>query len=174
MTKPRVAFVVAVARNRVIGRDGHLPWRMSSDLKRFKSITMGKPVVMGRKTWEGLPRQPLPGRLNIVVTHQRATTRKGRGSYPASMKHCRRPSKPAREETCVIGGGEIFRELMPRVDRLYLSEIDLTAEGDTLFPCHRSQRVAGNVSREVCERGTGDDASFILRVLDRRAPVQHG
>ena len=66
--KPRIAFVVAVARNGVIGADGGLPWRLSSDLKRFKTLTMGKPVIMGRKTWESLPRKPLPGRTNIVVT----------------------------------------------------------------------------------------------------------
>ena len=71
MKHQRIAFVVAVARNGVIGRKGGLPWRISSDLKRFKQITMGKPVIMGRKTWESLPRRPLPGRLNIVITRHR-------------------------------------------------------------------------------------------------------
>ena len=65
-----VSFVVAVARNGVIGREGGLPWHISSDLKRFKEITMGKPVIMGRKTWDSLPRKPLPGRRNIVITRQ--------------------------------------------------------------------------------------------------------
>src|SRR5690348_16688740 len=71
MTGPRIALVVAVARNGVIGRGGHLPWHISSDLKHFKTITMGKPLVMGRKTWESLPRRPLPGRMNIVITRHR-------------------------------------------------------------------------------------------------------
>jgi dihydrofolate reductase len=68
----RIALVVAVARNGVIGRDGGLPWRLPSDLKRFRAITMGKPIIMGRKTWDGLPRQPLPGRHNIVVTRDKS------------------------------------------------------------------------------------------------------
>ena len=73
----RIAFVVAVSRNGIIGRDGGLPWHISSDLKRFKEITMGKPIIMGRKTWDSLPRKPLPGRLNIVVTRQGGFTAQG-------------------------------------------------------------------------------------------------
>ena len=72
-----ISYVVAVSKNGVIGREGGLPWYISSDLKRFKEITMGKPVVMGRKTWESLPRKPLPGRRNIVITRQRGFAPEG-------------------------------------------------------------------------------------------------
>jgi dihydrofolate reductase len=163
MTRPRIAFVVAVAKNGVIGHNGQLPWRISSDLKRFKAITMGKPVIMGRKTWESLPRKPLPGRINIVVTHNRDYIAEGAiiaGSLDEAI------AKSRGEELCIIGGGELFREAMPIADRIYLTEIDLAVPGDTFFP-QIDPKSWKEVSHEVHPRGPKDDAGFTLRVLDR-------
>src|SRR5689334_13082891 len=104
MTLPRIAFVVAVARNGVIGAKGDLPWRISSDLKRFKQITMGKPVIMGRKTWESLPKRPLAGRLNIVITRDGAYEAPG-AVVAAGVEEALTAAREANaEEICVIGG----------------------------------------------------------------------
>lgn len=165
----RIAFVVAVSRNGVIGRDGGLPWRISADLKRFKQITMGKPVIMGRKTWEGLPKRPLLGRTNIVITRQADYGARGArvaADVDAAMKIA---SEDQPEEIAVIGGGEIFRMFLPLAGRIYLSEVDLDVEGDTFFPKLDPARWR-EVSREVHEKGPNDTASFILRVLDRSSP----
>ena len=163
MKKPRIVFVVAVAKNGVIGRDGGLPWRISSDLKRFRAITMGKPVIMGRKTWESLPRKPLDGRTNIVVTRNRDFAAPG-ALIATSLKNAL--ARAQGEEVCIIGGGELFREAMPIADRLYVTEIDLEIAGDTFFP-PVDPVVWREVSREVHPRGPKDDAGFVLRVLDR-------
>ncbi len=162
-----IALVVAVARNGVIGREGGLPWHISSDLKRFKAITMGKPVIMGRKTWESLPKKPLPGRHNIVITRQRGYEAPG-ASVVAGVEaalQLARSGKP--EEIAVIGGGEIYRKFLPLADRVYLTEVDLDVEGDIFFP-ELPPAEWRQSSREVFARGPNDTAGFVLRVLDRR------
>jgi dihydrofolate reductase len=160
-----VALVVAVARNGVIGRDGGLPWHIPSDLRRFKAITMGKPVIMGRKTWEGLPRKPLPGRRNIVVTRTPGFRAEG-GEVAASAQDAIDLCRDA-AEIAVIGGGEIYRLFWPFATRLYLTEVDLTVEGDTHFPRLDPDEWT-EISREVHPQAAGDSAGFVLRVLDRR------
>ena len=159
-----ISYVVAVARNGVIGREGGLPWHISTDLKRFKEITMGKPVVMGRKTWESLPRKPLPGRRNIVFTRQldyRADGAEIVASAEQAIALC-----AGELEIAVIGGGEIYRMFWPKVDRLYLTEVDLAVDGDTHFPVVDAAQWR-EVSREVHRQGPKDSAGFVLRVLDR-------
>lgn len=159
-----ISLVVAVSRNGVIGRAGGLPWHISSDLKRFREITMGKPIIMGRKTWESLPKKPLPGRRNIVITRQadyRAT-----GADVVTSAEAARALCGAEPETAVIGGGEIYRMFWPLADRLYLTEVDIEIDGDTRFP----EVVAAEWiehSREVHDRGPNDSAGFTLRVLDK-------
>jgi dihydrofolate reductase len=160
-----ISFVVAVARNGVIGREGGLPWHISSDLKRFKEITMGKPVVMGRKTWESLPRKPLPGRRNIVITQQKGYL--AEGADVAERPEAALLLVPDAPEVAVIGGGEIYRLFWPLVDRLYLTEVDLSVAGDTYFP-HVDPGEWQEVAREVHPKGERDSAAFILRILDRR------
>lgn len=160
-----ISFVVAVSRNGVIGREGGLPWHISSDLKRFKEITMGKPVVMGRKTWESLPRRPLPGRRNIVIT--RHGNYAAEGADVAASPEAAMLMVPDAPEVAVIGGGEIYRLFWPLVDRLYLTEVDLEVAGDTYFPAVDPAEWQ-EVSREIHPKGEKDSASFILRVLDRR------
>lgn len=167
----RIAFVVAVARNGVIGRDGGLPWHISSDLRRFKEITMGKPVIMGRKTWESLPKRPLPGRHNIVVTHNRGYEAQGASVVTSAEEAL--AAAGAAEEIAVIGGADIFAMFMRRADRIYLTEIDLAVNGDTLFP-PLDMNQWREVSRERHLQGPRDSAPFTLRVLDRVNPRAGG
>ena len=160
----RIALVVAVSRNGVIGRDGGLPWHISSDLKRFKAVTMGKPVIMGRKTWESLPKRPLPGRANIVVTRQ--ANYAADGAIVAADVAAAISAAGDVEEIAIIGGGEIYRVVFPRADRIYLTEVDMDVMGDTHFP-----RLAPGewheIARERQEAGPNDSAGFTLRTLDR-------
>lgn len=129
-----ITLVVGIAANGVIGREGGLPWRLSTDLKRFKATTMGKPILMGRKTWEGLPRRPLPGRHNIVITRDRGFAAEG-GSVAASVDEALAiAGRDGAAEACVIGGGEIYRLAMPLADRLDVTHVLADFEGDTVFP----------------------------------------
>ena len=162
----RISFVVAVSRNGVIGHDGGLPWHISTDLKRFKAITMGKPLIMGRKTWESLPKKPLPGRLNIVITRQKNYRAEGAvvvADVPSALK-----AAGAAEEICVIGGGEIFDMFLAQTDRIYLTEVDLEVDGDTFFPPLDPAQWT-ETAREIHPQGPNDSAGFVLRVLDRNA-----
>ena len=126
-----VSFVVALDRNRLIGADGGLPWRLPADLRRFKQITLGHPLLMGRRTWESLPRQPLPGRRNIVVTRQVGYDAPG-AELAADVDAAL--ARVADGELMVIGGAQIFEALMPRADRLYLTWVEGDFAGDTWFP----------------------------------------
>ena len=161
-----ISIVVAVSRNGVIGSDGGLPWHISTDLKRFKQITMGKPVVMGRRTWESLPKKPLPGRRNIVITRQadyRAPGADVVATAEAALALCE-----GEPEIAIIGGGEIYSMFWPLAGRLYLTEVDLVVAGDTSLP----DVVPGEWierARETHAKGPNDSSGFILRVLDRAA-----
>jgi dihydrofolate reductase len=127
----RRSLVVAMAQNRVIGRDNALPWRLPVDLAYFKRVTMGHPVVMGRRTWESIGK-PLPGRLNIVVTHQRDYQAPGCvvvGSLGAAWA-----AANGAEEVSVIGGTTLFEETLPLADTIHLTEVLADVEGDTYFP----------------------------------------
>jgi dihydrofolate reductase len=160
----RIALVVAVSRNGVIGRDGGLPWNISSDLKRFKAITMGKPVIMGRKTWESLPKRPLAGRQNFVVTRQKDY--RAEGATVVADIHAALAAAGNVEEIAVIGGGEIYFSMFPKADRIYLTEVDLEVDGDTYFPKLMPSEWR-EVAHETHPAGPNDSAGFILRTLDR-------
>lgn len=130
----RIRLVVAVAENGVIGRGGGMPWRLSTDMRRFKATTMGKPVVMGRKTWESFPKRPLPGRHNIIVTRDPAYAAEGAqtaGSLDAALARARAAGA---QEVCVIGGGEIYAAALPLADSLDVTHILAEIDGDTHFP----------------------------------------
>ena len=169
MSAPKLTLVLAVAKNGVIGREGGLPWRLSSDLQRFKAATMGKPVLMGRKTWESLPRRPLPGRPNLVLTRDRAFRAEGGFVYTkldAFLAAARAMAAQAgAHEMCVIGGSLLFAETLPLADRIVLTEVDLEPEGDAHFP--KLDASWGELSREEVARGPKDDADFVVRVLER-------
>lgn len=127
----RIAMIAAMANNRVIGKDNKMPWHLPEDLKHFKAMTLGKPVVMGRKTFESIGR-PLPGRHNIVITRQ--------NDYQPEGVSCVNSFEAAKElvsdceELVVIGGGQLYKEILPLADTLYLTFIELTVDGDTFFP----------------------------------------
>jgi dihydrofolate reductase len=159
-----ISLIYAQSRNGIIGRDGGLPWHVSSDLKRFRAITMGKPVIMGRKTWESLPKKPLPGRHNIIITRQKGFP--AEGATVVASADTAMATAGAVPEVCVIGGGEIFDLFQDRADRIYLTEIDADVDGDTSAPRldDRDWRV---VSSEAVPAGPSDSASFTLKVLER-------
>ena len=131
MTQPAISMIVARSRNHVIGRDNQMPWKISADLQFFKRVTMGHPVIMGRKTWESIGR-PLPGRRNIVVSRNadyEATGGELVGSLEEALK-----SLSEFERVFVIGGEQLFTQAFPKADRLYITEIDLDIDGgDTFF-----------------------------------------
>ncbi len=132
-----VTLVVAASENNVIGRDGGLPWRLSSDLKRFKADTMGKPIVMGRKTYESIGRA-LPGRANIVITRNTGFTAEGVDVVTSVDEALTLADVRARcsgaGEVCVIGGGEIYRQTFDRADKLIVTRVLAEIEGDTELP----------------------------------------
>lgn len=165
-----VVLVLARADNGVIGRDGGLPWRLSRDLRHFREVTLGKPVVMGRKTHESIGR-PLPGRDNIVVSRERGYAAPGcrtAVSLEDALAIARESAARAgAREICIVGGGEIYRAALPLARRVYLTEVHMDAEGDvTLAPFDAA--VWREVSRARFE-GEGDDsADFSFVVLERR------
>ena len=175
MAIPQLVLVVARDRNGVIGRDGDLPWRLRSDLQRFKAITIGKPCIMGRKTWESLPLKPLPGRLNIVLTRDESYEAEGRSRGALVCTSLDEAIEIAREqaeddgldEICVIGGTALFEKALPRARRLYITEVDAEVEGDALFPAF-DEAAWTEVSSEAHPAGEKDDHGFVFRVLEKR------
>jgi dihydrofolate reductase len=135
----KLAIIVAAARNGVIGNNNQLPWHLPQDLKYFKSVTLGKPVIMGRKTYESIGR-PLPGRTNIVVT--RSADWKVDGVVVvnsleqalAAARSALAASATSVTEAMIIGGAEIYRSALPLVDRIYLTRVEVDIEGDAFFP----------------------------------------
>lgn len=139
MSEERVdtALILAMAENRVIGKDNRLPWHIPGELKYFKQVTMGKPLLMGRRTFESIGR-PLPGRLNIVVTRRPDFRAEGVEVYCGVEPALERARRAARElgvsEVMVIGGAQLYAALLPLADRIYLTEVHFSVDGDTHFP----------------------------------------
>jgi dihydrofolate reductase len=167
---PALVLVAARGRNGVIGRDGALPWRLKSDMALFKAATLGKPVIMGRKTWESLPKKPLPGRLNIVLSRDGAFEPKGALVCERFEEALEIAREQAREdgvdEVAVIGGSALFELALPRARRLYLTEVDADPEGEVRFP-DIDETVWTEVRQERHQAGEGDDFAFTFRVLER-------
>ena len=165
----RLTLVVAVAKNGVIGREGALPWRLRSDLRRFRAAAMGKPVLMGRKTWESLPKRPLPGRENLVLTRDPNFRAEGARVYTdlAAMLAAGRAIAAASgaDEIAVIGGAQIYAATLALADRVILTEVDLAPQGDARLELDLSRW--REVSREQVAKAEGDDADFVVRVLER-------
>jgi dihydrofolate reductase len=169
MTPRRLSILAAMARTRVIGKDNTLPWRLSPDLKRFKALTMGHPIIMGRKTFESIGK-PLPGRTSIVVTHQSGYEAQGAAvvhSIATALRECYKNADTT--ETFIIGGAEIFRQTLPVCDRIYLTEIQADYEGDVLFP-EFDQAEWMETSREK-HRMDEDGLEYHFVVLDRRTDL---
>lgn len=170
-----VSLIAAVAANSVIGAGGAMPWRLSTDMKRFRRLTMGKPVIMGRKTYESLGK-PLDGRFNIVVTRQPGFTPAGATVAPsldAALLIAGQEAEVAGEdEVMVIGGGEVYAAAIGAADRLYITHVDASPEGDVHFPVIDPAEWRATASEQV-PAGPRDTAptTFVVyeRVDDRRS-----
>jgi dihydrofolate reductase len=170
----KIALVVARGANGVIGTDGDLPWKLSSDLKRFKEITLGKPVIMGRKTWASIGR-PLPGRPNLIVSRDPNFKAQGASVWSnldvAIASGQAMAEASAASEVCIIGGGELYAQTLDRADRLYITEVDASPAGDARFPVFDPANWQ-TLSREDFPPGPKDDHAFAITVLER--VVTHG
>ena len=164
-----IVLLAAIAENGVIGRDNALPWRLKSDMQRFRALTMGKPVVMGRKTYLSIG-QPLKGRTNIVVTRDRAFCAPGiivAHDLAAALAVARGDAlRRAADAVMVIGGTEIFTQTMPLADRLELTFVHMRPQGDILFP-PIDPAVWREVERSEYPAGAQDDAGFAFVVFER-------
>lgn len=148
----KISMIAAMAHDRVIGKDNQMPWHLPADLAHFKRVTLGKPVLMGRKTFESIGR-PLPGRRNLVISRNPDYQVEGIevvGSVEAALALLAGSSV---EELMVIGGGHLYAEMLPSADCLYLTQIDLAVEGDTRFPAFDD----GQWQRVDCESHPADD-----------------
>ena len=169
-TPAGIALVVAVARNGMIGEHNGLPWKLPSELRRFREITMGHPCVMGRKTWEGL-KGPLKGRDNIVLTRGAKIANEGVVTAFSLDEALRLARGYAGQRNVpwimVIGGGGLYRQTLPMAQRLILTEVDMDAPGDTTFPSFdRTQWL--ETAREPHRPGPGDSCAYTILTLDRR------
>lgn len=167
----RLAIVVAIAENGVIGRDNQLPWRLKTDLRRFRELTWGKPMIMGRKSWDSLGR-PLPGRESVVLTRDRSFQAEG-----AHVAHdwddakriaCDLASRMGSAEVAVIGGAEIFRLAMPEAAALHLTLVSARPEGDVVFPPYEPAAFR-ETRREEHPPGPDDEHAFTFVDLVRSA-----
>jgi len=167
----KIAMIAAVGSNGVIGAGNAMPWRLPSDFAHFKRTTMGKPLIMGRKTFESIGKA-LPGRVNIVVTRQKGYQPDGVlviDSLDAAIDHARTIAEAEGvDEVFIGGGGELYREAMPLADRLYITEVDLAPQGDTVFPAIDHSVWVVVDEPEVPLTGK-DTASFRVKVYERRA-----
>jgi dihydrofolate reductase len=162
---------VARAGNGVIGRAGGLPWRLSSDLKLFKALTLGKPVIMGRKTWDSLPKAPLPGRMNLVLSRDGSFEPQGAlvfEDFSEALSVAReQAAEDGVEEVCVIGGAALFALALPKARRIYLTEVDAEVEGDVVFPAF-DEAAWRETRRDAHPAGPDDQFPFVFRQLERR------
>ncbi|WP_018997829.1 dihydrofolate reductase [Hirschia maritima] len=170
-SRPKLAMIVARASNGVIGVDGDLPWRLKGDLQFFKSVTYGKPVIMGRKTWESLPFKPLKGRANLVVTRQHEFDAPKARVYPSLGVAISAGLVVAEQtnvdEVMIIGGGAIYQAAFEQVDVLYVTDVDAAPEGDTFFP------VVSDEEWECVEEtphsaDSDNDHAFVMKKLVRK------
>jgi len=172
MSSIKLCLIVARARNGAIGKNGELPWRLSDDLIHFKNTTKGCPVIMGRKTWQSLPKQPLPGRDNIVLSrdgHYAAPGARVFTNVDSAIAAGRSLATVAgKPELFVVGGEAIYAAALPYADRLYVTDVDAEIEGDAFFP-----EFDCDAFKEVASRGVGADEknqfSYTIRTLDRVA-----
>ncbi|MGL3605164.1 dihydrofolate reductase [Rhizobium sp. G187] len=173
MTTIKTAIIVAVAKSGVIGRDGDMPWRLSTDLKRFKALSMGKPLIMGRKTFESFGSKPLPGRPHVIVSRNATFAMPGVETVRSVEEGVERGRELARaagvDEICVIGGGEIYRQTLPLADVLCVTHVEADLEGDTHFPAI-DDAVFEMVSEMQIPAGPVDNYPTRYAIYRRRMP----
>ena len=160
-----ITLVLAMADNGVIGDRGAIPWRIPADMRRFKTLTMGKPIVMGRKTWDSFPKKPLPGRANIVITRDRGFAATGALVVHSLEEALARAEVEKPVEVMIVGGAEIYRAVLPMADRIELTEVHIQAQGDA-----RMERFDPAAWREVTRErhSTADGLGFSYVTLERR------
>lgn len=157
-----IVIIAAVAENGVIGQGGVMPWRLKSDMQHFRELTMGKPVVMGRKTYDSLQIRPLPGRTTIVATRDKSFTAPGvlvAPSLDAALQAARGDAMRRGSDIMVIGGAEIYAQAMPLADRLEITQVHMKPEGDTMFP-PIDPAVWREAARSSHPAGPGGDAAY--------------
>ena len=159
MTRPRIGLIWAQARNRVIGKDGVMPWHLPEDLAHFKRTTLSHPVIMGRRTWDSIPPRfrPLPGRTNIVVTRQKDWQENGAQRLPSlreALQQCENS-----EQVWVIGGAQIYAQALPLADELVVTEIDAEVDGDAFAPAIGPEW--NEVAREEIAAANGQPLAFV-------------
>ena len=166
----KIAMIAAVGRNGAIGAEGDLPWRLPSDFAFYKRRTMGKPLIMGRKTFQSIGK-PLPGRTNIVVTRQRDYAPEGVEVFGDLRQALDRAldiaARDGVDEVFINGGGEIYRAAMAMAERLYVTHVDAEPVGDTFFPAIDPEVWTGTVLPEIVP-GEKDSAGFVVKVYERR------
>lgn len=171
LPEPRLTLVVARAANGVIGADGAIPWRAPTDMARFKALTLGKPVIMGRKTWASLKRA-LPRRRNIVLTRQVDLRFSGAWAFTAwdVAKAAARAMafREGADDICIIGGAEIYALALPEADRIELTEIAAEPDGDTLFP-DPDPAEWREVAATPMQRTEKDTVDAVFRTLERKS-----
>ncbi|MGA6105873.1 dihydrofolate reductase [Pseudomonas solani] len=164
-----LSLIAALAQNRVIGRDNQLPWHLPADLKHFKALTLGKPIIMGRKTWDSLGR-PLPGRLNLVVSRQAGLQLEGAEVFASLEEAVVRAEAWAREEEAeevmLIGGAQLYTQGLEHGDRLYLTRVELAPEGDAFFPevSDADWHLASSIEHEA----SAETPAYAFQVWERR------
>ena len=168
---PILSAVVARSENGVIGVKGDLPWRLSSDLRHFKKVTLGKPCLMGRKTWQSLP-FPLPGRPNLVLTRNAEFAADGAEVFTDIETFVGRGAELSGasgvDEIMIIGGAQLYERLLPWTQRIYETVVEAKIEGDAYFPALDMSEWTIRESHDHAA-GKGDDYNFITRVLERRS-----
>jgi dihydrofolate reductase len=171
----RIAMIAGVAENGVIGSDQTIPWRVPSDMAFFKQATMGKPIIMGRKQYETVGK-PLPGRTNIVITRQQDYRPEGVLVFhdiDAALAQAREvAAADGVDEIIIIGGGELYAQLIDRADRLYITHIDLAPAGDVRFPAIEPEKWAVVDLPEVTP-SPRDEATYRVKVYERRQSGAH-
>lgn len=165
----RISLIVAMAKNRVIGNKNKMPWHLPADFTYFKKVTIGHPVIMGRKTFESISR-PLPGRRNIVISRNAAFRADGVEvvtSLAAAINAC--DSQYTSQEAFVIGGATLYIEALPHADRIFVTEVDASPEGDTFFPMLDTKQWR-EVARERYEADEKNAHAMEFTVLERNSP----
>lgn len=171
VARPRIALIWAMARNRVIGRDNSLPWRLPADMRHFRELTTGHPVLMGRNTYESLGR-PLPGRTNIVITSNRHYAAQGclvANSLNEALNLAASHARPDDPEIFVIGGEKLYAQMLPHADRLYVTLVETEIEGDARFPDFdlTEWRETSTVTHQADEK---NPYACVFQTLERKTP----
>ncbi len=160
-----ISLILAMAENGAIGNAGAIPWRIPDDMRRFKALTMGKPIIMGRKTWDSFPRKPLPGRTNIVITRDRNFAAQGAVVVHSFEDALSRAQEEAPSEIMIVGGAEIYLAALPKAERIHLTEVHAEVPGDAHMPKF-DPAIWKETARERHVSDQGPAFSYVT--LDRR------